>query len=68
MTPSILTGNIYPGDWQFVLRGVYRGATKTTDETQFFFRWDYLDEVLKKNMPHPKRLCRLVRGPDSESF
>lgn len=47
-----MTGNIYPGDWQFVLRGVYRGATKTTDETQFFFRWDYLDEVLKKNMPH----------------
>ena len=47
-----LTGNIYPGDWQFVLRGVYRGATKTTDETQFFFRWDYLDEVIKKNMPH----------------
>ena len=47
-----LTGNIYPGDWQFVLRGVYSGATKTTDETQFFFRWDYLDEVLRKNMPH----------------
>jgi putative ABC transport system permease protein len=47
-----LTGNIYPGDWQFVLSGVYRGATKTTDETQFFFRWDYLDEVLKKNMPY----------------
>jgi putative ABC transport system permease protein len=47
-----VTGNIYPGDWQFVLRGVYRGATKTTDETQFFFRWDYLDEVLKKNLPH----------------
>ena len=46
-----LTGNIYPGDWQFVLRGVYHGATKTTDETQFFFRWDYVDEVLKKNMP-----------------
>ncbi len=46
-----LTGNIYPGDWQFVLRGIYSGATKTTDETQFFFQWDYLDEVLKKNMP-----------------
>ena len=47
-----LTGNIYPGDWQLVLRGIYRGATKTTDETQFFLRWDYLDEVLKKDAPH----------------
>jgi putative ABC transport system permease protein len=46
-----LTGNIYPGDWQLVLRGVYRGATKTTDETQFFFHWDYLDEVQKKSAP-----------------
>ena len=43
-----LTGNIYPGEWRFVLVGVYDGATKSTDETQFFFRWDYLDEVVKK--------------------
>lgn len=46
-----LTGNIYPGEWQFVLRGVYKGATKTTDETQFFFNWNYLDETLKKTTP-----------------
>ncbi|MHC1745405.1 MAG: ABC transporter permease [Syntrophobacteraceae bacterium] len=45
------TGNIYPGEWRFVLVGVYDGATKTTDETQFFFRWDYLDEVVKKMLP-----------------
>lgn len=44
-------GNIYPGDWQFVLRGIYHGATKTTDETQFFFRWDYLDEAVKISTP-----------------
>lgn len=43
-----LTGNIYPGEWSFVLRGVYTGATKSIDETLFFFRWDYLDETLKK--------------------
>ena len=46
-----LTGNIYPGDWSFVLRGVYSGATKSTDETLFFFHWDYLDETVKKQMP-----------------
>jgi len=47
-----MTGNIYPGEWQFVLRGIYRGANKNTDETQFFFRWDYLDEVLKKSVAY----------------
>jgi putative ABC transport system permease protein len=46
-----LTGNIYPGEWRFVLRGIYHGATKTTDETQFFFNWNYLDETLKKTSP-----------------
>ncbi len=44
-----LTGNIYPGEWNFVLRGVYRGATKTVDETAFFFNWNYLDEKVKKS-------------------
>ena len=46
-----LTGNIYPGEWRFVLRGIYRGATKTIDEAQFFFNWNYLDETLKKTSP-----------------
>jgi len=43
-----ITGNIFPGEWRFVLRGIYRGANKTTDETAFFFNWNYLDETLKK--------------------
>ena len=43
-----LTGNIYPGEWRFVLAGVYRGATKATDETQFMFHWDYLNEKVKQ--------------------
>jgi len=30
--------------WTFDLVGIYDGATKETDETQFFFRHDYLDE------------------------
>ena len=47
----VLTGNIYPGEWRFVLRGVYNGATSSIDETLFFFRWDYLDETLKAKMP-----------------
>lgn len=43
-----LRGTIYPGNWSFVLRAIYRGADKKTDEAQFMFHWDYLNETLKK--------------------
>jgi len=39
---------IFPGDWDFVIRGIYTGAKKTTDETLFFFQWRYLDEQLRR--------------------
>lgn len=47
-----LKGTIFPGDWDFVLRGIYHGVQKGTDETQFFFHWDYLNESLKKTAPN----------------
>jgi putative ABC transport system permease protein len=43
-----LKGTIFPGNWDFVLRGVYRGRDNTVDETAFFFHWAYLNEALKK--------------------
>ena len=43
-----LRGTIYPGQWSFVLRGIYRGRDPKTDETNFFFHWDYLNETLKQ--------------------
>jgi len=46
-----LKGTIFPGEWEFVLRGIYRGAEKSTDETQFFFQWDYLNETMRKTVP-----------------
>ena len=45
----ILKGNIYPGEWQFILRAIYTGAEATTDEGRFYFHWDYLNESLKKS-------------------
>ncbi|MCF6159063.1 MAG: ABC transporter permease [wastewater metagenome] len=47
-----LIGTIYPGTWNFTLRGIYHGAEKNTDETQFFFHWNYLNESLKKSLPN----------------
>jgi len=46
-----ITGNIYPGDWDFVVQGIYKGAKKSTDETMFFSRWDYLNERIKELFP-----------------
>jgi len=39
-----LQGTIFPGNIELVLKGIYRGAKETTDETAFFFRYDYLNE------------------------
>jgi len=46
-----LKGTIFPGNWEFVLRGIYSGAEKSTDEGQFFFHWEYLNETLRKTVP-----------------
>jgi putative ABC transport system permease protein len=46
-----LKGTIFPGQWDFTVRGIYHGARKGTDETQFLFQWDYLNETLKKTIP-----------------
>lgn len=47
----VLKGTIYPGNWEFVLRGIYRGREPNADETVFMFHWDYLNESLKKSAP-----------------
>lgn len=46
-----LKGTIFPGNWEFVVRAIYTGAEKSTDESQFFFHWEYLNETLKKTVP-----------------
>lgn len=44
----VLKGTIFPGEWDFVLRAIYKGRNKNVDETQFILHWDYLNESLKK--------------------
>lgn len=46
----VLKGTIFPGNWEFVMRGIYRGRDPNTDETVFVFHWDYLNETLKKTV------------------
>lgn len=46
-----LKGTIYPGEWSFVVRGIYRGRDDKTDISQFLFHWDYLNETVKQRYP-----------------
>ena len=47
----VLKGTYFQGEYRFVLRAIYDGRDPNTDETQFFFHWDYLNETLKKTAP-----------------
>ncbi len=42
----ILEGTIYPGDWEFMIDGIYTASRKSLDRSQFVFHWDYLNESL----------------------
>ena len=43
-----LQGTIYPGTWEFVVRGIFEGADETKVTRQMLFHWDYLNETLRK--------------------
>ncbi|HVP07858.1 MAG TPA: FtsX-like permease family protein [Candidatus Acidoferrum sp.] len=49
--PMHLTGDIFPGDWDFVIRAIFTGAKENTDEGVMFFRFDYLDERMREEAP-----------------
>lgn len=49
--PVTLKGTIYPGEWGFTVRAIYKGRDKSADETQLLFHWEYLNETLKKTAP-----------------
>lgn len=46
-----ITGDIFPGQWQFVVRGIYHGKEQATEENTMYFQWDYLNEQLEKTSP-----------------
>jgi putative ABC transport system permease protein len=39
-----IRGTIFAGQWEFNVRAIYRGGRTQDDTTQFWFRWDTLDE------------------------
>jgi putative ABC transport system permease protein len=39
-----LSGTIFPGDWPFVIEGIYSTKKKSIDQSSFWFHWDYLND------------------------
>jgi putative ABC transport system permease protein len=39
----VINSDIYPGDWEFKVVGIYAPARKIVDRTSLIFRWDYLN-------------------------
>jgi putative ABC transport system permease protein len=47
-----LEGDVYPGQWQFVVRAIYEPRDQTTDPATMMFHYKYLDERVRQEMPH----------------
>jgi putative ABC transport system permease protein len=40
----MLRGTIYPGDWEFHVRGIYTSNKRSVDLGSLFFHWKYMNE------------------------
>ena len=45
-------GDIFPGQWEFVVRGIYTPRDQTTDPATMMFHYKYIEERIRQEMPH----------------
>jgi putative ABC transport system permease protein len=46
-----IEGDVYPGQWQFVVRGIYRPRDQSTDPATMMFHYKYVEEWARREMP-----------------
>jgi putative ABC transport system permease protein len=46
----IVTSDIYPGDWEFQVVGIYQPLRRTVDRNTLVFRWDYLNNDARNTL------------------
>jgi len=46
----VLSGTIFPGDWEFHISGIYTATRATVDRSTLWFHWKYLNESLPPRM------------------
>jgi putative ABC transport system permease protein len=59
-----LSGTIYAGNWDFTIRGIYKGRDKATDRQSFMCHWKYLDERSQFGKDHVGWYVVNVAGSD----
>lgn len=47
----VLDGDIFPGRWEFEVRGIYQPKNENTDGTQMLLHYDYLNERMETESP-----------------
>jgi putative ABC transport system permease protein len=47
-----MEGDVYPGQWEFVVRGIYYPRDQTTDPSSMMFHYKYVDERVRQEMPN----------------
>ena len=46
-----IEGDVFPGQWEFVVRAIYEPRDQTTDPTTMMFHYKYLEERVRQEMP-----------------
>lgn len=44
-------GDVYPGQWEFVVRAIYQPRDQITDPSTMMFHYKYLEERIRQEMP-----------------
>ncbi|HWO41236.1 MAG TPA: FtsX-like permease family protein [Candidatus Eisenbacteria bacterium] len=47
----VLEGDVFPGRWEFVVRGIYEPRDQATDPATMMFHYEYVEERVKQEMP-----------------
>ena len=68
-----IKGTIYPGNWEFVVRGIYDGRQTSTNTATMFFHWDYINESILKTAPRRGNqigvyVVRIARAEDAAAI
>jgi putative ABC transport system permease protein len=62
-----LRGTIYPGDWEFNVRAIYKSMKRSVDESTMFFHWKYLNERVDERIKDQVGLVFIKVNDPSQS-
>lgn len=62
-----LQSQIYPGEWEFHVAGIYHATAKTVDRSSVFFRWDYFNDRIPETNPNHNRIGWILSRIDDPS-